>query len=53
MKEPKVHVGIMFEPQISFVLLNPYRFDNQEVSGQQTVTYEEEKSTGMVIYTMN
>ena len=38
MKEPKVHVGIMFEPQISFVLLNTYRFGNQEVSGQQTVT---------------
>ena len=40
MKEPKVHVGIMFEPQISFVLLNPYRFGNEEVCGQQTVTYE-------------
>ena len=43
MKEPKVHVGIMFEPQISFVLLNPYRFGNEEVCGQQTVTYEEGK----------
>ena len=43
MKEPKVHVGIMFEPQINFVLLNPYRFGEQEVCGQQTVTYEEGK----------
>ena len=25
MKEPKVQVGILFEPQIEFVLLNPYR----------------------------
>ena len=27
MKEPKVQVGILFEPQIEFVLLNPYRMD--------------------------
>ncbi len=25
MKEPKVHVGILFEPQIEFTLLAPYR----------------------------
>ena len=43
MKEPKVHVGIMFEPQISFILLNTYRFGEQEVSGQQVVSYEEGK----------
>ena len=43
MKEPKVHVGIMFEPQISFILLNTYRFGVQEVSGQQVVSYEEGK----------
>ncbi len=24
MKEPKVEVGILFEPQIEFVLLTPY-----------------------------
>ena len=41
MKEPKVHVGIMFEPQINFVLLNPYRFGEEEVSGLQTVTYQD------------
>ena len=41
MKEPKVHVGIMFEPQINFVLLNLYRFGEEEVSGLQTVTYQD------------
>ena len=43
MKEPKVHVGIMFEPQISFILLKTYRFGEQEVSGQQVVSYQEGK----------
>lgn len=43
MKEPKVHVGIMFEPQIAFILLNTYRFEGQEVSGPQLATYEEGK----------
>ena len=33
----------MFEPQISFILLNTYRFGVQEVSGQQVVSYEEGK----------
>ena len=41
MKEPKVQVGILFEPQIEFVLLNPYRMDGTEVSGKQVVTYDE------------
>lgn len=43
MEEPKVHVGILFEPQIEFVLLNPYRIHNQEFSGKQLVTYDEGK----------
>ena len=43
MKEPKVQVGILFEPQIEFVLLNPYRMDGTEVSGKQVVTYDEGK----------
>ncbi len=43
MKEPKVHVGILFEPQIEFVLLNPYLIDGTEVSGKQVVTYDEGK----------
>lgn len=40
MKEPKVHVGILFEPQIEFTLLAPYRQDGQEVNGNQTVTFD-------------
>ena len=43
MKEPKVHVGIMFEPQIEFILLNPYLFGEKEVTGKQVVTYSEGK----------
>jgi len=53
MKEPKVHVGILFEPQIEFVLLNPYRMTGTYcagvvshhtiVSGKQVVTYDEDK----------
>ena len=30
MKEPKVQVGILFEPQIEFVLLNPYRMNGSQ-----------------------
>lgn len=41
MKEPKVQVGILFEPQIEFILLSPYRIDGTEVSGKQVVTYDE------------
>lgn len=43
MKEPKVHVGILFEPQIEFALLNPYRIAGTEISGKQVVTYDEGK----------
>lgn len=43
MKEPKVHVGILFEPQIEFILLNPYRINGMEISGKQVVTYNEGK----------
>lgn len=43
MKEPKVHVGILFESQIEFVLLNPYRIAGTEISGKQVVTYDEDK----------
>ena len=41
MKEPKVHVGILFEPQIEFILLNLYRINGMEISGKQVVTYNE------------
>ena len=43
MKEPKVHVGILFEPQIEFILLNPYRINGMEISGKQVVTYNEDR----------
>lgn len=43
MKEPKVHVGILSEPQIEFNLPNPYRIGGTEASGRQTVAYDEGK----------
>lgn len=43
MKEPKVHVGILFEPQIEFILLNPYRINGETISGKQVVTYNDGK----------
>lgn len=53
MKEPKVHVGILSEPQIEFILLNPYQMwgtycdgvitHNTIVSGKQVVTYDGDK----------
>lgn len=41
MTEPKVNVGILFEPRIDFILLTPYRINGKEVSGKQTVTYSD------------
>jgi SpoIID/LytB domain protein len=41
MTEPKVSVGILFEPQIEFVLHTPYRLNGEEVRGKQTVTYSD------------
>lgn len=43
MKEPKVQVGILFEPQIEFILLTPYHIAGKEVSGKQVVTYDKGK----------
>lgn len=43
MKEPKVHVGILSEPQIEFNLPTPYRIGGTEASGRQTVAYDEGK----------
>lgn len=43
MKEPKVHVGILFDPLIEFMLLTSYRMDGIEVRGKQVVTYHEDK----------
>lgn len=43
MKEPKVDVGIMFEPQIGFILNTPFQFNGVEVVGEQVVSYKEGK----------
>lgn len=43
MEEPKVHVGILFEPQIEFILLTSYQINGTEVSGKQVVTYDQDK----------
>lgn len=39
MIEPKISVGILFEPRIDFILLTPYLIDGKEISGEQTVSY--------------
>lgn len=39
MNKPKVHVGILFESRIEFVLLSPYRINGEEVSGKQVAAY--------------
>lgn len=39
MKEPKVQVGILSEPQIEFILLNSYHIKGKEITGRQVVTY--------------
>lgn len=43
MKEPKVQVGILFEPQIEFILQTPYRIAGAEACGKQVATYDEGK----------
>ncbi|MCD8183381.1 MAG: SpoIID/LytB domain-containing protein [Bacteroides sp.] len=53
MEEPKVQVGILFEPQIEFVLLDQYRMSGTHcdgvithsmvVSGKQVATYDQGK----------
>lgn len=43
MKEPKVQVGILFEPQIEFVLRTAFSINGEEVSGKQTVAYNDEQ----------
>ena len=39
MKEPKVQVGILSEPQIEFILLDSYHIKGKEIAGRQVVTY--------------
>lgn len=43
MREPKVEVGILFEPQIEFVLLGTYQLNGEELSGKQTATFNDGK----------
>ncbi|KAA6306552.1 hypothetical protein EZS27_041788, partial [termite gut metagenome] len=43
MNEPKVHVGILFEPEIRFSFLTPYQVNGTGVAGIQTAAYEEGK----------
>lgn len=43
MQEPKIAVGIMFEPSIEFELMETYVFENNEVVGNQLVRYENKK----------
>ena len=40
MNEPYVHVGILFEPQIEFVLNGTYLAGGEPVAGKQTATYD-------------
>jgi SpoIID/LytB domain protein len=41
--EPEVSVGILFEPQIEFILLTPFRINGEEILGKQTLVYQDEK----------
>lgn len=43
MREPKVNVGILFEPEIEFVLFNPFQVNGEEVRGRQIATYSNGK----------
>lgn len=43
MKEPKVHVGILSEATIHFSFPTPYRINGEEVSGKQTVVFDNGK----------
>ncbi|NLI71901.1 MAG: SpoIID/LytB domain-containing protein [Bacteroidales bacterium] len=43
MQEPKLSVGVMFEPKIKFSFLNKYICNEEEVFGNQTVEYSNGK----------
>jgi flagellar biosynthesis GTPase FlhF len=45
MKEPKVEVGILFEPQIEFILLAPYHVSGKEVKASKTQKPKETKES--------
>lgn len=40
MKEPQIQVGIMFEPQIEFILHTPYMCNGEQIAGRQTVSFD-------------
>lgn len=43
MKEPKVSVGIMFEPEVSVVLNGLYVFEGKEYSGEHNLSFKQGK----------
>ena len=43
MREPTVHVGIQFEPEIEFILHAPYSFNQNKIKGLQKAYYKEGK----------
>lgn len=43
MKEPKVHVGILSETKIEFLLPTPYRINGEETSGKQITLFDDGK----------
>ncbi|KAA6321045.1 hypothetical protein EZS27_029257 [termite gut metagenome] len=43
MNEPRVRVGILFEPEIKFSFLVPYNVNERKIAGMQTVTYDNGK----------
>jgi hypothetical protein len=53
MKESKVSVGILFEPQIKFVFATLYLMNEEEIVGKQIAVYENEKIAWKIAYTMN
>ncbi|KAA6335527.1 Amidase enhancer [termite gut metagenome] len=43
MNEPKVHVGILFEPEITFSFPVPYQVNGKGIVGMQTAAYDNGK----------
>ena len=43
MKEPKVQVGILFEPQIEFILHTPFLLNGKEITGKQVASFNDGK----------
>lgn len=43
MKEPRIHVGILSEARIEFILPTPYRIHGEEVAGKQIALFDDGK----------